>query len=138
MDRYVFYFYFIIFSFKRAECLSRKYNEQFSWLDGVYSLNQNIKMREQHIFCLHNGCELTRRATVTASVALWRIFKLIKTAPANSKQGFRECIRFRPDCLLYCMTAARWKCSLCGEICANLAVHVGRNHADQVVFRIPY
>jgi hypothetical protein len=36
------------------------------------------------------------------------------------------------------MTAARWKCSLCGEICANLAVHVGRNHADQVVFRIPY
>jgi transcription elongation factor Elf1 len=25
----------------------------------------------------------------------------------------------------------RWKCSLCGEVCANLAVHVGRNHADQ-------
>jgi hypothetical protein len=25
----------------------------------------------------------------------------------------------------------RWKCALCGEECANLAVHVGRNHAEQ-------
>jgi len=25
----------------------------------------------------------------------------------------------------------RWKCSVCGQVCANLAVHVGRNHADQ-------
>jgi len=24
----------------------------------------------------------------------------------------------------------RWKCSLCGQVCANLAVHIGRNHAD--------
>ena len=35
-----------------------------------------------------------------------------------------------PNCINSSI-CVRWKCSLCGEICANLAVHVGRNHADQ-------